>query len=158
MPKKQASGLYRARVRIGVNAEGKAIYKYAAAKTIKGLESEKERIRLEHTGMAPDAQRDILFGAYSQDWFTAQKKGQLSPAGLETYTTAFNKHINPVFGNRQIRAITASQLQAFLNSKAKDGLSASAINKIALAVKQIFRYATATGLIDRDPSTMLKNR
>ena len=38
MPKKQKSGLYRAKIKIGVGEDGRAIYKYLSAKTKKELD------------------------------------------------------------------------------------------------------------------------
>lgn len=157
VPKKQANGLYRARVNIGSDENGKSVYKYVSGRTIKELEEEKKRVIREHTEDAMESQRDILLSAYVQNWYNQKKEeGRLSVGGLETYSIALNKHILPLLGNRQMRAITAGQLQSLINGKAKEGLGASSINKIALTIKQIFRHATATGVLDRDPSAILK--
>ena len=65
----------------------------------------------------------------------------------------FNKHLLPAFGLRHLRAISASEIQAFINSFADSSKS-----QITLAVgtlKALFASAYAEGIIERDPSVSL---
>ena len=65
----------------------------------------------------------------------------------------FNKHILPAFGLRHLRAISAGELQAFVNSFAD--ASKSQITLAVGALKAIFASAYAEGIIERDPSVSL---
>ena len=115
MPKKQASGLYRTKVKIGVDANGKDINKWISGKTKRELEEARREVEeryIYHT--AP--QDDQLFGAYAVEWFNVRKRPGLSPSQLESYRTALNRHILPKFSEHNLRSITPVMLQEFLNA------------------------------------------
>ena len=73
MPKKQKSGLYRTKIKIGVNPDGTDMFKYISGRTKAELEAERRRVVeyfIEGKKSAPDRQ----FGAVAKDWFAALQK------------------------------------------------------------------------------------
>ena len=68
MPKKQKSGLYRTKVKIGVDAGGKDIFKYVSGRTKKELEDAKREVIARYIGNT-GLNDDVLFGKYAQDWY-----------------------------------------------------------------------------------------
>ena len=72
MAKKQESGLYRTKVKIGVDAQGKVLYKWISGKTKKELEEERQQV-IAHYITGDGMQQDQLFGVYAQKWFKAKK-------------------------------------------------------------------------------------
>lgn len=153
MPKKQKSGLYRSKVKIGVDASGKDINKWISGSTKAELERARQDI-IRHYILGVSAQADRLFGDYAVEWFRVHKEPGLSPSSRESYRTALNKDILPGFGNRQLRAITSGDLQAFVNSFS--GCSATKITYIIATLRGVFRQACADSIIPKDPSAFLK--
>ena len=150
MPKKQKSGLYRSKVKIGVDAEGKDIVKYIPGKTKAELEQVRREViayYIDGTGLEDDKP----FGAYAVEWFNARKKPGLSASSVQSYRTALNKDILPAFGDRKLRAIRPTELQAFVNGYA--GKSATKITMIVATLDGIFKSACIDRILDKNPMT-----
>lgn len=148
MAKKQKSGLYRAKIKIGVDCSGNAVYKYVSGRTQRELEEEK-RQAIAHYVEGKAALSDRLFGEYAVNWFRAIKAPGLSASSLQSYRTALNKDIFPAFGDRNIRAITATELSDFMNGFA--GRSATKITVVFAALCGIFEAACADMILQSNP-------
>lgn len=153
MPKKQKSGLYRTKVKIGVDTSGKDINKWISGSTKAELERARQDV-VKHYILGIGAQEDKLFGEYAVHWFKVHKEPGLSPSSKELYRTALNKDILPEFSNRQMRAITASDIQVFVNRYADK--SASKITYIIASLRGIFKQAYAELIIAKDPTLNIK--
>ena len=153
MATKQSDGRYRAKITVGHDSNGKAIVKYVSGRTKKELEAAKEEARRTYVGNAVLVDREILFGAFASQWFELYKRPHLKSAGIEMYANVFNTHLLPAFEKRQIRSITADDLQAFINTKTS---SKSLMSQICLIAGQVFKFAFAQGIIDRNPMDLLK--
>lgn len=153
MATKQSDGRYRAKVTVGHDADGKSIVKYVSGRTKKELEAAKEEAKRTYVGNAILVDREILFGAFASQWFDLFKRPHLSAAGEQMYSTIFNAHLLPAFGGRQMRSITPNEIQAFLNTKAS---SKSKVDQIYMVLRQIFKAAHSQGIIDRNPTDLLK--
>ena len=153
MAKKQSSGLYRTKVKIGVDAAGKDIVKWVSGKTKKELEEAKREVvayYIDGTGL----EKDMLFGEYLRDWFENVKKPELSDASISNWRSMINKHVLPAFGNRNMRAIKATELQVWLKGFA--GESKSTIAQAATVLRNVFSAAYADRIIASDPTVTLK--
>lgn len=152
MPKKQKSGLYRARVKIGVSQEGHDIYKYISGKTKRELEDVRRRT-IEYYIEGKSAAQDRFFGACAKDWFarleTLVEKEERSVGTMDSYRYALNKDILPVFGNRNMRAIQPSELQSFVDQFS--GCSQTKITYIFAALDKIFESACKDKIITSNP-------
>ena len=143
----------RAKITVGTGIDGKPIIKYASGRSKKELEANKEELQRHYVG-GVEVQRDILFGPYAQAWYKAYKYPKLSESSRAHYESIFRKHIDPVFANRQLKAITPTDLQIFINTKAN--MCVSAQGYIYGILVNVFRNALAHGLIDRDPALGLQ--
>lgn len=153
MPKKQKSGLYRTKIKIGVDADGKSIVKWISGKTQRELEAERRRVQ-EHYIDGKKSASDKPFGACAQSWFASVKRvtsamGGKSPSTIESYRTALNKDILPLFGNRNMRAIQSAELQDFVDSFA--GKSRTKITYICAALDGVFEYACKERILAENP-------
>ena len=154
MPTKQKNGLYRAKVRIGVDQDGKEIVKYASAKTMKQLEKEKATIISTYLDGSRECE-DCLFQVYVSQWYNTSKKPFIREASRESYETMLNKYMIPAFGERQMRAIRAIELQKWLNDTC--GGRSNTFITIAIAIfKHSFATAHADGFIPRNVAAALK--
>lgn len=152
---RRADGRLSTKIKVGVDTEGKPVYKYVYGYTKAELQDRVDEVRCSYTGTGQTIQRDILFGTFAVQCFDNYIKPTIpSVAGRDDYENALNNHILPIFGSRQIRAITPFELQAFINSKAH--YSESTLTKITTTLRRFFKIALAHGIIDRDPTLTLQ--
>lgn len=144
----------RAKVIVGKDAEGKSIIKYASGKTKKELEENKAELLKKYVLGDEAIQRDILFEVYAREWYETYKKPNISFSSRQSYATIMNVHLFPTLAGRQLRAITANDLQELMNAKA--GCCVAIIGYAHSILTNIFQSAYARGLIDRDPTVGLK--
>ena len=148
MPKKQKSGLYRARIKLGTDPDGKDIRKYISARTKVELE-EKRRQVIEYYITGTGFEEDVMFGPYAQEWYRVRKAPFVSPASQQSYKTALNKDILPVFELRHLRSIRPLDLQEFINKYR--GLSLTKITILYATLNSIFENACADRILDKNP-------
>jgi integrase len=152
MPKRQKSGLYRTKVKIGVDADGKPLLKWISGKTKRELEEsrrEVEEFYISGTGLRDDR----LFGDFAVEWYRIRKEPFISPSSQASYRTMLNKHVLPAFGDRNLRAIQAGEIQAWLN-----GFTGRSDTTIALAltvIRGIMQSACADRIVGKDPTAYL---
>lgn len=84
----------------------------------------------------------------------APKESYISPSSKASYRTVLNRHLFPEYGNKQMRAITAAQLQSYLNHLT--GMGKTTLGYITNVLKNCFTLANAQGVIDRNPTEALK--
>ena len=144
--------LLRGRVCIGKTPDGKNINKYVTAETEEELEAKKEAIRVEFiTGAA--IKKDVPLWEYAEEWYRVKKEPHIAPGTRKTYRTMLTKYILPTFGIRHLRAISAMQLQEFLNGF--EGKSKSQITLAKTILEALFQQAFAEGILDRNPACSL---
>lgn len=147
MPKKQKSGLYRTKVKIGVDANGKDINKWISGSTKAELERARQEV-VKYYILGESMPRDVMFGEYVQRWYKAKRNPRIGGATAENYRTMINVHILPHFGNRQFRAIGPHDVQIWMDGF--KGTSSSKIDKLYMLIRAICRDAYAEGVIPRD--------
>jgi integrase len=81
-------------------------------------------------------------------WYNTHKKGQGALKTQEMYRNCVNNHINPVLGHKRLKEITATQVQALLNSITS---SRSLAHKVRITLNQIFKQAIADRLVNFNP-------
>ena len=110
MPKKQKSGLYRTKIKIGVGPDGKDIVKWISGRTKAELEAARREVVAYYID-GVNTNRDMLFGRYvAESWFPARQANARSVT-VENYRTNLNTHVLPAFGNRHLRAISADDIR-----------------------------------------------
>lgn len=143
----------RKKIVVGRDASGAPIEKWASGRTKAELEANAAELRKKFISGNTAIERDILFGAFVTNWYELYKRPHLSPASQSTYAAMINAHLMDALGDRQMRAIGTDDLQLLLNSNAS---SKSKIDKLNMLLKQIFSAAQAKGIIDRDPTVLLR--
>lgn len=150
MPRRKTP--YRSKIKIGVDAAGKDVFKYFQGYTRAELEQARQAVIARYiTGGALEADR--LFGDYATEWFRVRKEPFVSASSRESYRTILNKHLLPALGERNLRTVTALELQQLLNGFA--GQSKSQISNVLAALRGIFGAALADRLIAADPTDRL---
>ena len=144
--------LYRSKIKVGVDADGRDIFKWFSGRTRGELAANRAKM-VEYYIEGTALEDDRLFGEYATEWYNVRKAPFVSPSSRESYRSALNRNILPAFGDRKLRAISAMELQNFLNSFA--GMSATKITVVLAALRGIFSAAKADRLIQTDPTESL---
>lgn len=149
----------RARVQVEFRKGFPPVYRYYQGATDEELAAQKETKRREYRreierqrNAAEDA--GAQFAEVAESWLRLYKAPHLRPSSLTMYRSILDVHILPAFGDRDIRTITRSEIQAFLNGKA--GASASLLTKLKATLTQIFGCAEDDRLIDRSPMVRIR--
>lgn len=153
MPTKQKSGLYRTKVKIGVDANGKDSVKWISGKTKKELEAERQKViayYIDGTALHDDR----LFGEYAVEWYRVRKEPFISQSTKNAYRSMLNKHALPAFGDRKLRAIRPIELQEFVNRFA--GASKSQITMVVSVLDGIFSAAVQDQILHLNPAASLR--
>lgn len=150
--KKQSSGLYRTKVTIGHDPEGKPIVKWISAKTKRELE-DKKRATIEYYITGTGAGGEAMFKPYAEQWLIAYKSNK-SPSTYLSYMSVIKNQLNPVFGDRNLKSITALDIQSFMNTLS--GRSAALINFAAGALNSIFKAAMRDRLVIANPASVIE--
>jgi len=150
---KQLDGRYRGKVKLGVDMDGKPLYRYVSASSRPEMEAKKADIKRQYIEGTLDTDADMLFSVLAQAWYDRQKQNGLSPVTLTVTRSMLNKHVLPAFGTYQVRAISHQEVQAWLDTHA--GESHSHINKLYTLIRSLFRYAVAQGAVVRDVTLAL---
>ena len=130
--------LLRGRVCIGKTPDGRNLNKYMTAATEEELEAKKEAIRQEYiTGET--SKKNVPFWEYSEEWYRVKKEPHISPSSRKSYRVMLTKHILPQFGVKYMRAISAKQLQEFMNTF--EGSSKSQITQAKTILEGVFQQA-----------------
>lgn len=157
MASKQKSGLYRTKVKIGVDADGNPIHKWVSGKTKKELEDERRKV-VSYYITGEHRSEDKLFGLCAQEWYARLRsrvdRGELSLSTLDSYRSALNKDILPVFGNRNMRAIHSQDLQEFVDTFSN--MSQTKITYITAALDNILQEACKNGILQKNPFDFVK--
>ena len=162
----------RARVRIGTDEAGKAMYKWASGYSRKELNADIKRIEQEYAAHGapkvaaptqPQPEQPVViqpvattptFRAYAREWYELYKKPNIGMCTKEMYENVFKTHLFPEFGDTPIGDINGKELQRFIIQY--DEASKSLIDKIAMTIRQVFRFALDDEVISKDPSRKLK--
>lgn len=153
--KKQKSGLYRTKVRIGFDADGKPVDKWISAHTKAEVEEKRAQIVRTYIG-GTESTSDTLFGVYATEWFDNYKRPFLSNSTRRIRVSQMNHYVLPAFGEKRLRAITRMDCQQFANSLAE--MAPVAVSTIYGMLRSIIRQAVADGILSRDVTEGVKIR
>lgn len=145
--------LYRSKVKVGVDAQGKDIVKWFQGRGREEFEANRDKI-IEYYILGEGLEDDRLFGDYACEWFNIRKKPFIAPKTANNYRTVLNKHLLPAFGERNLRAIRAIELQTFVNGF--EGRSKSQIGNIIATLQGIFAAAKQDRLVRVNPAEDLQ--
>lgn len=117
---------------------GKAQYHYVYGKTYEEAEN-KVMIGREITTRYLSG-RYITVGKVYREWLNAVVN-RVKESTLANYQNKFEKHVLPEFGDIPCADLTAGRINAFINKKLADGLSASYVRDIFTVFKTMLKYA-----------------
>lgn len=117
---------------------GKAQYHYVYGKTYE--EAENKVLIGREIATRFLSCRYITVGKVYREWLNAVVN-RVKESTLANYKNKFEKHILPEFGDISCADLTAGRINAFINKKLADGLSASYVRDIFTVFKTMLKYA-----------------
>lgn len=145
---KQKDGRYRTKIVVGKTAEGKNIVKWIQGATNKELEANRQRILREYRDGVDPEHRNVL----ATDWIYNYFDHSIATGQKEQTSTdirsQIDRYITPYLKGKQLRAVSAADIQSCVNACAGKGRSLH-INVIGV-LRRSFAAAVAEGVIDRD--------
>ena len=117
---------------------GKAQYHYVYGKTYE--EAENKVLIGREIATRFLSCRYITVSKVYREWLNAVVN-RVKESTLANYKNKFEKHILPEFGDIQCADLTAGRINAFINKKLADGLSASYVRDIFTVFKTMLKYA-----------------
>lgn len=117
---------------------GKAQYHYVYGKTYE--EAENKVLIGREIATRFLSCRYITVGKVYREWLNAVVN-RVKESTLANYRNKFEKHILPEFGDIPCANLTAGRINAFINKKLADGLSASYVRDIFTVFKTMLKYA-----------------
>jgi integrase len=137
MPKK------RAKVKVGVDAEGKAVYKYYQYSNKREQEAIRRQLIAEAEGV-PAAQKGIMFDSYAREWLKLRKSRAASTQRQEK--SAIDAHLIPTFRGRTLASITRAEVQELFDDLG-ERYKYNTVAAYCRVVNGIFESAHNDGLI-----------
>ena len=135
---KRKDGRYMGKFIVGYDDRGKTQYQYVYGKTYDEAES-KVLIGQEIASRYLSG-RYITVGKVYREWLNAVVN-RVKESSLANYKAKFEKHILPIFGDVPCADLSAGRINAFINKKLAEGLSASYVRDIFTVFKSMLRYA-----------------
>lgn len=93
---------------------------------------------------------DLMLENYMTNWLETVKKPYIKELTYKSYIQTATVHIYPVFGNKEINTITATELQKHINSFYNQEKFRTA-KKVYQLLSALFDYALSDGVIERSP-------
>jgi integrase len=154
-PKKttHSSGLYRKRITIGRDDDGKAIVRAVYGKSQQELENKIAELRIS-LGMGVDVAQDKSKWKYWANAWKTLTKPTVEVATWANYETAL-KHLSPL-NEYEIKKITAVDVEKIISSKYANGASKRILTLILNTASRVFRLAKKNRVILFDPTEDVK--
>ncbi|WP_431233554.1 tyrosine-type recombinase/integrase [Mycolicibacterium psychrotolerans] len=105
------------------------------------------------TYVEPSAGRVTVSSVY-QSWFSAQS--HVSPKAKATRRSAWNRHVEPRWGNTLVADVRPSGIRAWVASMAEEGSSATTIENAFGVLRQVLGAAVEDNRIARNPCEGVK--
>ena len=135
---KRKDGRFMGRFIIGHSENGKPLYQYVYGQTYDEA-LKKVQIGMEVESRYLSGKNISVLEAY-HEWINAAVN-KVKESTYANYYTKFEKHILPAFSDVPCVDLNAGKINAFINKKLAEGLSASYVRDIIIVFKSMLHYA-----------------
>lgn len=153
--KRQADGRFKTKVVVGTRADGTKVVKWITGKTKRELEERRQAVLIRCRDGAAEQRTSVMTMEWIYRWFDAVAAPGMSETVAAQKRRRIETYIEPYLKDKQLRAVTAIDLQEILNACDKGH---TVVVQITSVLKNAFRTAYAQGFIPRDVSAALISR
>ncbi len=100
-----------------------------------------------------ERRRVPLFKDFAQGFMETYSAMNHKPSTCETYRSALQKHINPVFGDIALDTIKRKDIKDFISEKQREGLSPASVRNLKAYMSCILNQAVDDELVDSNPAS-----
>ena len=97
----------------------------------------------------------ITFRAYAYKWLRIYKTPYVSAATDSMYHANINTWCDSI-GSKQLKSITAEDIQTVITEQYQSGVSKSKLDKLILTIRQIYKQAVSDRAVVHNPTTTIK--
>lgn len=97
----------------------------------------------------PIRHEEVLFADFADGWLQARYSSGRSRKG--TYASQLKRHVLPYLGKKDIREISTSHIEDWLEALKALGVGTATINSACTIVRQVFKHATKKKILTRTP-------
>jgi hypothetical protein len=113
------------------------------------------RLALGHSEILEEEAPPLLFADYARQWLKTYAAIHCKPATVEEYETICRLRLIPLFGARQLSAITRETVKQLVAEKIECGFSRSRVSFIIAVIHGIFHSAIEDRHIGLNPAARL---
>ena len=150
--KKNGTTVYRASVYLGVDqVTGKKVKTSVTGRTRKEVKSKAQQAQIDFKLNGSTIQKAVTVKNFQElaDIWLESYKLTVKPQTYEAILSNLRTHIYPVFGNRQLDKITASDIQVFINQLSRYFENFVTIRSI---IRRIFQQGILLKLVTNNPA------
>ena len=158
MVRKRDNGRWEGRIVVGHKENGDSIFHYISARTQKELLEKLHRSIEEYDGAELTEESRMTLGEWLEIWLTECAEPAVRPSTFESYQAYVRDKIGPYLGEKEIRKITASDVQSLYQKLKKEGgaeggpLSGATVRRVHSVLHQAMKVAVDRHLIVKDPT------
>lgn len=136
---KRRDGRYEGRYQYGFKADGKPKYRSVYGHSYEEVELKLENIRSNLCDST--VKTGLTVRSLFNEWIQAISS-RVKESTIANYRMKAEKHILPVFGDKECSTINAAMVHNFINEKLNKGLSSRYVSDIVILLKSMFKYAS----------------
>jgi integrase len=158
MVRKRDDGRWEGRIVIGHKENGEPIFHYLSARTQKELLEKLHRCIEEYDGAELTEDCRMTLGEWLETWLTECAEPSVRPSTFKGYRTYVRDKIQPYLGEKEIRKVTASDIQRLYQKLKKEGgadggsLAGATVRRIHGVLHQALSVAVDRHLIVKNPT------
>lgn len=145
------SKTYKERVKVGVDENGKAVYKFVEGKSKEAIHQAIFRaLRRAEAAQAQPVRKKHIFADYAKEWFDTYKRPALAETTKAKCESALRARLLPYFGKMAVEDITPSDVQMYLNSRSDNAKETQRFDLRIL--RPMLDSAVEDGIITANPA------
>ena len=158
MVRKREDGRWEGHIVIGHKENGAPIFHYLSARTQKELLEKLHRCMEEYDGAELTEDCRMTLGEWLEVWLAECAKPSVRPSTFEGYRAYVRDKIVPYLGDKEIRKVTAGDVQKLYRKLKKEGgadggpLAGATVRRIHGVLHQAMDVAVARHLIAKNPT------
>ena len=148
-------GKWVATLSLGFGSGGKRLKRRAIALTMTAAATRLEKMKAD-AGIGLDAASERWTVAnWLQRWLDTEVKPTLRPRTHEQYASVCKGHLIPAIGHRKLRALTPTDVRAYMQTKLASNLSARTVGNHHIILRRALEIAFRYGYVEKNVARLV---
>lgn len=151
----RADGRWEAVLNLGYRAGGTRHRRKAIAPTMAAAAARLEQLKLE-AGLGLDVASERWTITYwLEQWLITEVRPTLRPRTYEQYASVCRGHLIPALGHKRLRALTPTDVRAYLQAKLGTNLSARTVGNHHIVLRRALEIAYRYGYVEKNVARLV---